>query len=236
MLETQRRPPLLRIQGGCLSLGGRAVFENLDLEIFEAERIGICGPTGSGKTTLLRVLAGIDGLDSGGVEIVNPALAESRVLVWQRLALFPHLTVEANVGFGLQVRGIKEPELHDRVSRTLQRFGLEGFQRRSPESLSGGERQRVALARAMIVEPKLLLLDEPLTGLDLLARQQTLTLLESESRHQAMVMVSHDPKDLRRLCSRILLLEGGRLRLLSREDSSSNSAYETAVLCSLRGE
>jgi len=157
--------------------GDETVLERLSLEVEAKERLVILGPSGCGKTTILRLVAGFVVPDGGSVRIGGRTVsADGRILVppeernvgmvFQDLALWPHMRVEENIGFGLMVRGVPRRERKERIDAMLRLVGLEGYGRKRPSELSGGEQQRVALARALILEPQVLLMDEPLSSLD----------------------------------------------------------------------
>ncbi len=160
-----------------LRYGERVILENFSLQVKKRERLVIFGPSGSGKTTILRMVAGFVAPERGTVSIAErPVSADGRILVppekrgvgmvFQDLALWPHMSVEENVGFGLMVRKVPKTERKRRVEEILELVGLKGFGSQNPSDLSGGEQQRVALARALILEPDVLLMDEPLSSLD----------------------------------------------------------------------
>src|SRR5690606_7297433 len=142
-----------------------------DLTFADGEFFGLLGPSGSGKTTLLRAIAGFIALDSGeirvdGVDIARIPVHKRNIgMVFQNYALFPHLSVAENIGFGLDVRGVPAADIKQRVSQSLDLVRLSGLEARRPRQLSGGQQQRVALARALVTQPKVLLLDEPLSAL-----------------------------------------------------------------------
>jgi iron(III) transport system ATP-binding protein len=218
-VDPQRCPEglsILAIDELTVRYGATAALDRVSLEIARGEVVCLLGPSGSGKSTLLRVVSGVDRPTSGrividGVEVAGPRTFVEpecrRVgMVFQDYALFPHLTVEANVGFGLRQRRAV-------VAGLLSRLGLEKFAQSYPHRLSGGERQRVALARAMAPAPQILLMDEPFSSLDSRlrddVRRQTLDFLR-ESR-TTTVIVTHDPDEAMRIGDRIALLDAGRL-------------------------
>ncbi|WP_236579152.1 ABC transporter ATP-binding protein [Hydrogenimonas urashimensis] len=156
---------------------GRRLFEDFSLDVRERQRLVILGPSGSGKTTLLRLIAGFCAPEKGAILLKGrPVAIDGKILVppekrhlgmvFQDLALWPHMSVEENVGFGLKIRGVEKKERKERVDAMLRRVGLAGYGPQKPSELSGGEQQRVALARALILEPEILLMDEPLSSLD----------------------------------------------------------------------
>jgi len=163
---------VLAVDDVTVRFGERVVLDAVDLDVAAGEIVALLGPSGSGKSTLLRVIAGIVAADDGtivldGVDITNmPTHRRSVGMVFQDEQLFPHMDVAANVGFGLRMAGVDKRTRSDRITELLDVVGLAGFGGRHIDGLSGGERKRVALARSMAPHPKLLLLDEPLTGLD----------------------------------------------------------------------
>jgi molybdate transport system ATP-binding protein len=189
------------------------------------ETVVVLGPNGAGKTTVLRVLAGLRALDAGqvvvdGAVLDDPATgawtpAERRPIafVFQDHALFPHLSALENVAFGLRARGMRRAEARRRAQAWLERVGVARHAGARPRSLSGGQAQRVALARALVVEPRVLLLDEPLAALDASARISTRRDLRRHlgDHDGARVVVTHDPVDAMTLGDRVVVLEGGRV-------------------------
>jgi len=208
---------LLELEGVSKAYGSISVLSNLSLQLREHEFLSIIGPSGSGKSTILKLMAGIIRSDQGRVLYRGKDVAElplhqvGIVMVWQSLALFPHLNVEDNLSFGLSVRRVAETERQRRVNRFLDLVDLQGFQNRSIDELSGGEKQRVALARALILEPEVVLLDEPLSGLDKEIRAQLLAKLREIHRNMSVtfVMVTHDHAEAMFTSSRIAILHRG---------------------------
>src|SRR5688572_13266453 len=162
--------PLLRIEGVSKSFGAFRAVDRLSLDIAAGEFFALLGPSGCGKTTLLRMLAGFETPDQGRILLAGrditavPPHRRPVNMMFQSYALFPHLSVEGNVAFGLKQDGLPRPEIAARVEEMLALVRLEGFGRRKPHQLSGGQRQRVALARALVKHPRVLLLDEPLAA------------------------------------------------------------------------
>ena len=146
----------LQLTGLCLGYGGKAVVKDLNLTVADGELVSLLGPSGAGKTTILKAVAGF----------VEPAEKRDVVLVFQKPLLFPFLNVADNVGFGLRMRGMDRQLSRRRIEAILDLVGLDGFAQRRPDQLSGGQQQRVALARALVLEPAVLLLDEPLAVLE----------------------------------------------------------------------
>jgi iron(III) transport system ATP-binding protein len=206
-------------------LGGNPILNGVSLELGENEVVALLGPSGSGKTTLLRAVAGLEVPDQGrivlgdevlfdaerGVEI--PAERRHLGLVFQSYALWPHRTVFENVAYGLKLRKVPAAEIRARVVGTLDQLGLRGLADRHPHQLSGGQQQRVALARAIVYEPRVLLLDEPLSNLDAKLREEARAWLRQliEKLGISAVCVTHDQVEALALADRILLLDQGRI-------------------------
>ncbi len=209
---------LLRAEKLEKSFGGTQVLRGVDLEVKKGEFVTLLGPSGCGKTTTLRILAGLLEPDTGRVELegrdITSLAPEKRSIntVFQNYALFPHMNVEKNISYGLRVRGMRRPEWRSRVEEMLRLVQLEGFERRMPSELSGGQCQRVAIARAVILQPQLLLLDEPLGALDLkLRRQMQVELKEIQKRLGiAFVYITHDQEEALNMSDRIALMRDGR--------------------------
>jgi putative spermidine/putrescine transport system ATP-binding protein len=209
----------VRLVGVRKSYGDVAAVDGVDLEIAEAEFFTLLGPSGSGKTTTLRVIAGFEPPDGGrvylgGADVTNrPPYARDVNTVFQDYALFPHMTVAENVGYGLRVKGVRRRERQQRVESVLGRMRLEGLGKRKPVQLSGGQRQRVALARALVNEPDVLLLDEPLGALDLKLRQEMQLFLKSLQRSLGItfVYVTHDQDEALTMSDRLAVFDRGRI-------------------------
>lgn len=200
----------------------RNAVDNLDLEINDGEFLVLVGPSGCGKTTTLRMLAGLDPIDSGTVLIgdrdVTDVAPKDRdiAMVFQNYALYPHLSVEQNMGFGLRTRKTPKAEIHERVLEAAKLLDLEPLLHRHPAELSGGQRQRVAMGRAIVREPQVFLMDEPLSNLDAKLRVQTRTQIASLQRRlgTTTVYVTHDQTEAMTMGDRIAVLDQGRLQQL----------------------
>src|SRR5262245_16935980 len=211
--------PLLRFDGVSKRFSGLAAVEGVSLDIFACEFFALLGPSGCGKTTLLRLLAGFETLDEGrilldGEDIAAvPPYRRPVNMMFQSYALFPHLTVEGNVAFGLKQEGLPKPEIAARVAEMLALVKLEGFARRRPDQLSGGQRQRVALARSLAKRPQVLLLDEPLAALDRKLREETqFELMDLQERlGTTFVIVTHDQEEAMTVAHRIAVMDHGRI-------------------------
>jgi spermidine/putrescine transport system ATP-binding protein len=211
--------PFLRLERVAKSYGETAAVAGIDLAIGRGEFVVLLGPSGSGKTTVLSILGGFVEPSAGRVfldgEDVTHLSAARRptATVFQDYALFPHMSVLGNVAFGLAMRKVPGPERRRRAEAMLERVGLAGFGRRRIHELSGGQRQRVALARAIAVEPKLLLLDEPLGALDLALRrqmQEELVRLQKQLG-TTFVHVTHDQEEAMSIADRVVVMNHGRI-------------------------
>jgi len=211
--------PDVEIVGVAKRFGATEVLRDIDLAVGRGELVCLLGPSGCGKTTLLRILAGLVHPDRGrviirGRDVTRMPAYERRIgLVFQSYALFPHMTVRDNVAFGLGARGIREPEMAQRIRRVLELLRLSELEARYPRQLSGGQQQRVALARALVLNPEVLLLDEPLSNLDARLRQQVRDEIRALQRELGIttVLVTHDQEEALTLADRIVVLHGGAI-------------------------
>jgi spermidine/putrescine transport system ATP-binding protein len=212
-------PPLLSIHHLAKSFGKIQVLRDVSLEVAEGEFLTILGESGSGKTTLLRIIAGFEAANSGEVLMSGqrldllPPYRRCVNTVFQNYALFPHLTVAENVGYGLRVVGVAKDEIKTRVERALSMVKMGSHASAKPSRISGGQQQRVALARALVNRPRLLLLDEPLSALDANLRRQMQVELKSLQRELGIsfVFVTHDQEEAMVMSDRIALLRMGEL-------------------------
>ena len=213
------KPALLNIRNVAKTFGQNVVLRDVSLEIAEGEFLTILGESGSGKTTLLRIIAGFETATSGELWMGSERLDQQppyrrRVnTVFQHYALFPHLTVEQNVGYGLRVAKRPPAEIAQRVAEALEKVRMSPYAKSKPSKISGGQQQRVALARALVNRPRLLLLDEPLSALDANLRRQMQVELKSLQREVgiAFVFVTHDQEEAMVMSDRIALLRSGEL-------------------------
>lgn len=201
------------------SFDGTEVLKEIDLDIHRGEFITLLGSSGCGKTTTLRMIAGLEQPDAGrilleGQDITNLEPNKRNVnTVFQNYALFPHMTVAENVGYGLKIRKVPKEEIRRRVEEMLRLVQLDGYGKRMPDQLSGGQRQRVAIARAVVNEPKVLLLDEPLGALDLKLRRQ----MQLELKHIqqqlgiTFIYITHDQEEAINMSDRIAVMNQGVL-------------------------
>ncbi len=216
----------LRLEGVGKTYGLLEALRAVDLEAADGELLAVLGPSGSGKSTLLRVVAGLEAVTAGRILIGGhdvtdlPPGRRNVSMVFQSYALFPHLTVEENIAFGLEVRDVPRREARERARGAAMLVGCEGVLGRRPGALSGGERQRVALARALVREPDVFLLDEPLSNLDAELRVQTRSELKAlhERVGGTMVYVTHDQVEALVLGDRVAVLRSGELEQVGTPD------------------
>jgi putative spermidine/putrescine transport system ATP-binding protein len=225
--------PAIRLRGLTKSFGSVTAVDALDLDIQPGEFFSMLGPSGSGKTTVLRLIAGFEQPTSGSIELFGDDVTKRAPFdrdvntVFQDYALFPHMNVLDNVAYGLRVRGMGRAERRKRALEALASVRLEKFADRKPAQLSGGQRQRVALARATVVEPKALLLDEPLGALDLKLRQGMQVELKEMQRDLGItfIFVTHDQEEALTLSDRIAVFNEGRIEQLG----TPQEIYESPV-------
>jgi ABC-type Fe3+/spermidine/putrescine transport system ATPase subunit len=209
----------LALSGVAKRFGAHAAVDGLSLDVARGEIVALLGPSGCGKTTTLRLVAGFERADRGSIAILGQDVAglpphrRDIGLVFQDYALFPHMTVAANVEYGLRQRGIGRAAREERRNALLRLVRLEGLDQRMPAQLSGGQQQRVALARALAIAPKLLLLDEPLSNLDAKLREALRVELRAILREvgTTTLVVTHDQTEAMGLADRIALMNNGRL-------------------------
>ena len=207
----------VEISGVNLSYGANHVLRNIDLRVEPGEFFAFLGPSGCGKTTLLRLIAGFNVADSGEVKIGGrdvgdlPAWKRDVGMVFQSYALWPHMSVRGNVAFGLEERRVPRAEIARRVAAALDLVGLASLADRKPSHLSGGQQQRVALARTIVIEPKVLLLDEPLSNLDAKMRVQVRHELRELQQRLGIttIFVTHDQEEANAICDRIAVMNAG---------------------------
>ncbi|MGQ0612925.1 MAG: ABC transporter ATP-binding protein [Planctomycetaceae bacterium] len=214
----------IRLTDVTLEVDARALLSAISLTVADGEILALLGPSGSGKTSLVRLLLGFMVPTRGEVrlrdrrvskdgKVLVPPEERRLAVVFQDLALWPHLTVRGNLEFGLMAQGVPKNVRDARVAEWLGRLGLGGKADRYPGTLSGGERQRVAIARALVLDPVAVLLDEPLASLDVVLKRELLTVLRAVLREAGAtaVYVSHDPREAAALADRVAVLEGGRI-------------------------
>ncbi len=215
--------PIISVRNVTKRFGNLAAVDNVSLDIMAGEFFVLLGPSGCGKTTLMRMIAGfelptegqvlIDGQDMAGI----PPNKRPVNMVFQSYAVFPHMTVADNVAYGLKIAGVSKAEVKTRVEEALELVSMGGLGQRKPDQLSGGQRQRVALARSLIMRPKVLLLDEPLSALDAKLRaQMQFELAELQDNVGiTFVTVTHDQDEALSMASRIAVINKGQVAQLA---------------------
>ncbi|MBI1349668.1 MAG: ATP-binding cassette domain-containing protein [Actinomycetales bacterium] len=220
----------IRLRGLTRRFGDVVAVDGVDLDVMDGEFLTLLGPSGSGKTTVLRMIAGFERPDAGLIELGGadvtrvPPYGRDVNTVFQDYALFPHMTVQENVEYGLRVKKVAKAERRERAQAALESVRLDGYGDRAPSQLSGGQRQRVALARALVNRPKVLLLDEPLGALDLKLREEMQVELKEIQRGVGItfVFVTHDQDEALTMSDRIAVFNAGRIEQLG----SPTEVYE----------
>ena len=210
---------IVKLENFQKSFGTKKIIDNINLEIYEKEFVTILGSSGCGKTTILRIIAGLDiptsgkvYLDSVDVTALDPTKREVNT-IFQNYALFPLMSVYDNIAFGLKMKKVPKDEIKKRVQKMLELVHLEGYEKRKPKDLSGGEQQRVAIARGLINNPKVLLLDEPLSALDLKLRKQMQVELKSLQKKLGItfIYVTHSQDEALSMSDRIVVLKDRKI-------------------------
>ena len=195
------------------------VLNNLNLEVESEEMVALLGPSGCGKTTTLKLISGLLAADKGDIKLDGnsvidlPTEKRGAVLVFQENLLFPHLNIEDNIAFGLKMAGVDRKIREKRVEELLELVNLPGYQKRMPNELSGGQQQRIALARALAINPKVLLLDEPISNLDANLREEMRELIRKihEEENMTTIFVTHDREEALLIADRIAVMKDGNL-------------------------
>jgi iron(III) transport system ATP-binding protein len=211
--------PFVKADRICKKFGPATVLHEVSLEILPGELIAILGPSGCGKTTLLRIIAGLEKQDSGTVTIDGidvsyaPPAARRCGIVFQSYALFPNLSVEANIAFGMDRKRTTSAQRREKVAELLHLIGLPGIAKQHPSKLSGGQQQRVALARALAINPAILLLDEPLSALDAKVRGRLRGEIRQiqQSLNVTTILVTHDQEEALTMADRVVVMDHGRI-------------------------
>jgi spermidine/putrescine transport system ATP-binding protein len=223
--------------------GNFVAVRNLNLRIKEGEFFSFLGPSGCGKTTILRMISGFIDPSEGDIKLGSRSLAgmgpniRPTALIFQNLALFPLMTVEQNIGFGLEVRGMPAADRRRKVDALLDLIALPGYAKRRIDELSGGQKQRVAIARALAVDPQVLLLDEPLSALDLKLRQHMRAELRAIQQRTGVtfVYITHDQSEALAMSDRVAVMSQGRMEQVGVSSEIYNNP-ETAFVASFVGE
>jgi ABC-type Fe3+/spermidine/putrescine transport system ATPase subunit len=233
------REPALELRGLTKHFGASVTVGPIDLVVQQGEFVTLLGPSGCGKTTTLNMIGGFVTPDNGGIRLAGrpvealPPFRRDLGIVFQDYALFPHRTVAENIGFGLRMRRVGRSEIVRRVNEAMQLVRLDGLGDRRPGQLSGGQRQRVALARALVIQPSLLLLDEPLSNLDLKLREEMRIEISTLQRRLgiAALFVTHDQEEALTMSDRIAVMRGGRIEQLG----SAREIYERPASAFIAG-
>ncbi|MBA1272916.1 ABC transporter ATP-binding protein [Stutzerimonas azotifigens] len=217
----------VQLDGVLKRFGDSIALQKVSLKIQEGEFVTLLGPSGCGKTTLLNLMAGFADADNGEIFIDGQLVTETPPyqreigIVFQNYALFPHMNVAKNVGYGLRMRGVPKPEIAERVEQALALVKLSGYGERKPRELSGGQQQRVALARALVIRPKVLLLDEPFSALDKNLRLSMQIELKEIQRKLGVttVFVTHDQSEALSMSDRVVVMSAGHVRQIGTPDA-----------------
>ena len=209
---------------------GEADLDDISLTVARGEFVTLLGSSGCGKTTTLRIIAGLEQAESGSVWINGQNVTELEPdkrdvnTVFQNYALFPHMNVAENIGYGLKLRKVSKAEIKKKVAQMLELVQLEGYEKRKPSELSGGQKQRVAIARALVNNPKVLLLDEPLGALDLQLRRAMQTELKHLQKKLGItfIYITHDQEEAINMSDRIAVMDGGRILQIGTPDEIYN--------------
>ena len=234
---------ILSLQGITKSFGGTPVLNGIDLEAAQGEFITLLGSSGCGKTTTLRIIAGLEDPDQGRVLLEGQDMTHTEPnkrdvnTVFQNYALFPHMSVEQNIGYALKIRKRPKAEIREEVKKMLELVQLEGYERRKPAELSGGQKQRVAIARSLINRPKILLLDEPLGALDLQLRRQMQQELKRLQKKLGItfIYITHDQEEALNMSDRIAVMREGRFEQMGTPSQVYDSP-KTAYVARFVGE
>ncbi len=218
---------ILKLENIIKHFGENTALKSISLEVARGEFLTLLGPSGCGKTTTLRIIAGLESPDGGrvlleGQDVTNLEPNRRSVnTVFQSYALFPHMNVEQNIGYGLRLKKLPKQEIAQRVQEMLELVQLQGFERRMPDQLSGGQRQRVAIARALVNSPDVLLLDEPLGALDLQLRRQMQQELKGMQKKLGItfIYITHDQEEAMNMSDRIGIMNAGEIVQLGTPDS-----------------
>jgi ABC-type Fe3+/spermidine/putrescine transport system ATPase subunit len=223
---SEASPAAIEVRGLSAGYGGPPVLHGVDLTVRPGEFVAVLGASGCGKTTLLRAIAGFQKAYAGEILLFGRDVADvppekrGLAMVFQSYALWPHMSVLGNIGYGLKLRGVRRDEIRRRVARILALLNMPGFEDRMVTDLSGGQRQRVALGRALAVEPKALLLDEPLSNLDAKVRLQLRGEIKALQRKLgfAAIHVTHDREEAMTMADRIIVMDQGRIAQTGRPE------------------
>ena len=216
--DNKKMEEMIRLQGITKKYGNNLIIPKLDLTIYDGEFLTLLGPSGCGKTTLLRMIAGLDTPTTGKVflddeDVTNkPPYKRDVNMVFQHYALFPHMTVEENIKFGLMMKKVPAEEQKERVAQVLYLTQLEEFRNRRPQQMSGGQQQRVAIARSLAMQPKAMLFDEPTSALDPEMINEVLeVMVRLAQQGMTMIVITHEMNFARRVADRVVFMADGQI-------------------------
>jgi ABC-type Fe3+/spermidine/putrescine transport system ATPase subunit len=217
-LATGNNQPMVRFKGIYKRFGNVVAVEKMDFEIEEGSLVTLLGPSGCGKTTLLRMVAGLEDPTEGDIFIRGKRINDTPIhkrnlgMIFQNYALFPHKTIYENVAFGLKYKDVPKDQVEDKVTRALKMVRLPGVEKRMPSQLSGGQQQRIALARAIVIEPDVLLMDEPLSALDENLREEMRREVDNLQQMIGVttIFVTHDQREALSMSDKILVMKAGK--------------------------
>lgn len=232
-MEGSKKQPMVQFKGIYKRFGDVIAVEKMNFDIEEGHLVTLLGPSGCGKTTLLRMLAGLEEPTEGDIFIkgvrINDVPIHKRNLgmIFQNYALFPHKTIYDNVAFGLKYRNVSKEEMREKVARALEMVRLPGVENRMPSQLSGGQQQRIAMARAIVIEPNVLLMDEPLSALDENLREEMRREIDNLQQMIGVttIFVTHDQREALSMSDKILVMEKGR----KQQEGTPQAVYNEPV-------
>ncbi|MGA6926094.1 MAG: ABC transporter ATP-binding protein, partial [Desulfosarcina sp.] len=228
-MATGKKEPMVVFKGIIKRFGDVLAVEEMDLEIEEGSLVTLLGPSGCGKTTLLRMVAGLEEPSAGDIFIKGKRINDTPIhkrnlgMIFQNYALFPHKTIFDNVAFGLKYRDVTRDEIHEKVAHALEMVRLPGVEHRMPSQLSGGQQQRIAMARAIVIEPDVLLMDEPLSALDENLREEMRREVDNLQKMLGVttIFVTHDQREALSMSDKILVMKDGR----KQQEGTPESVY-----------
>ncbi|WP_319524632.1 ABC transporter ATP-binding protein [uncultured Desulfosarcina sp.] len=232
-MATGNKPPMVQFKGIMKRFGKVVAVEKMDFDIEEGSLVTLLGPSGCGKTTLLRMVAGLEEPTEGDIFIKGKRINDTPIhkrnlgMIFQNYALFPHKTIFDNVAFGLKYRNVSRDEIEEKVSRALEMVRLPGVENRMPSQLSGGQQQRIAMARAIVIEPDVLLMDEPLSALDENLREAMRREVDNLQQMLGVttIFVTHDQREALSMSDKILVMKDGR----KQQEGGPESVYNEPV-------
>ena len=228
-MATDKKQPIVQFKGILKRFGSVVAVEKMDFDIEEGSLVTLLGPSGCGKTTLLRMVAGLEEPTAGDIFIKGVRINDTPIhkrnlgMIFQNYALFPHKTIFDNVAFGLKYRDVSKEEIKQKVTRTLEMVRLPGVENRMPSQLSGGQQQRIAMARAIVIEPDVLLMDEPLSALDENLREEMRREVDNLQHMLGVttIFVTHDQREALSMSDKILVMKDGR----KQQEGNPESVY-----------